>query len=790
MDSVIRQNIPTVLVIFGATGDLMKKKIAPALFHLYQKQKTPQLFRIIGVSRRSMDNVSFQDYVKKLLFSISPAYDAKKVDQFIEHFQYQQADFLHKDGYIQLAATLGNIDGEWRVCSNKLFYLAVPPEYYESIFVRLAKSGLTKPCSAQEGWTRVLVEKPFGKDAETARRLDMVLGKLFKEEQIYRIDHYLAKEMLQNIIMFRFSNNLLESSWSNANIERIELRLLESVDVKGRGVFYDAVGALRDVGQNHLLQMLALITMENPHQFDVAEIHKRRAAILDTLQPLTAARIKQSTVRGQYVGYHHVDGVKKGSETETYFRVNFQLRHPRWQGVPMVMESGKAFPEAKKEIIITFKNPESFLCPTGKDGCKNKVIISLEPNEEIKITLWSKEPGLDLRLGEKTMHFTYREKGERMQYVEEYEKLLLDAIDGNQLLFITTKEIQSMWKFIDPITNAWRKGSVPLQYYQSKTWDMLKQQKQPAHHIPQTIGDTKELGIIGLGKIGGNIARRLIERNWHIVGYNRSPEITKQYSQERLDGIFTLSDFAKRLIGPRVIWITVPAGEAVDTVLFGADGIVKYVKRGDILIDGGNSLYTDTIRRAKQLQKLGIHYVDVGFSGGPGGARNGGSLMVGGSRKDFEYLLPLFLDMAVPGGVMFFNGNGAGHFVKMIHNGIEYGMMQAIAEGFTILKTARFGLDLSDVAHVYNHGSVIESKLIEWLENGFKIYGQDLESISGTVAHTGEGAWTVNAAHEMKLDIPVIYDALQFRINSQKHPSYMGKILSTLRNQFGGHAAK
>jgi len=243
-----------------------------------------------------------------------------------------------------------------------------------------------------------------------------------------------------------------------------------------------------------------------------------------------------------------------------------------------------------------------------------------------------------------------------------------------------------------------------------------------------------------------------------------------------------------KLKPPRVIWVMVKAGEAIDEVLFGEEGLINHLEKEDIVIDGGNSYFEDSVRRTHKLAKKGIMFVDVGVSGGPEGVRTGACLMVGGTKEVYEKLLPLYLNIAVTQGVQFFEGVGAGHFVKMIHNGIEYGIMQAIAEGFTVLKNSGYSLNLKDIAEVYNHGSVIESKLIRWLKKAFEVHGVDLEDVSGTVAHTGEGEWTVKTAHELGLKTKIIEEAVNFRIESEKNPSYTGKILSALREQFGGHS--
>jgi len=740
----LKVNIPTIFVIFGVTGDLVAKKIAPALFHLFNKQKLPNIFKVVGFSRSDLSNDELRARIRNILSKHDDIFKngEEKISAFLKLFVYQKGEFQTKNDYTNLSGALMKMDSEWGVCTNKLFYLAVPPQLYEDIFNHLAESGLTKPCGDKEGWTRIIVEKPFGKDLSTAQKLDELLGRLFKEEQIYRIDHYLAKEMLQNILSFRFSNTLFEQSWNNKFIESIEIKLLENIGVEDRGSFYDRVGALRDVGQNHLLQMLALITMEYPQKFNAKSIRNERAKILKTLKRLTNTEIKKLTKRAQYEGYKAVKGVGANSDIETYFKIQAFLGHPRWNGIPITMESGKRMRERKKEIIVTFRHPTPCLCPEdAKEHYKNKVIFSLEPEEEIKIRFWSKKPGLDMRSEEREFKFLLRGGERKTQYVEEYEKLLLDCIAGDQTLFVSTEEVREMWKFIDPIIEAWRKNLVPLKTYKQ---------------------DRKEIGIVGLGKMGSNMAKRLSEKGWSVKCYDRK---TPKVSPTKL------------------IWLMVPH-KAVDGVI---DEFIPHLKKGNTIIDGGNSFYKDSVKRHKKLKKLGIHFLDVGVSGGPEGARNGASLMIGGEKSDYEKLEHLWQDLAVPDGYGYMGKPGAGHFVKMAHNGIEYGMMQALAEGFAIMKKSRLSLDLKKISEVYNHGSVIESRLTVWLKNAFEEYGENLDKVSGSVAQSGEGRWTVEAAKELGIPAKIIEDALKFRLKSQKHPSYTGKILSALRNQFGGH---
>jgi glucose-6-phosphate 1-dehydrogenase len=456
---------PTILVVFGATGDLMERKIAPALYRLRETGQLPERFRCVGMARRDIGEASFRDDVGESVRARHGApVDERRLAEFLGDFTYSQGSFDDVAAYGRLLDVLNAIDDEWQVCASKLFYLAVPPAYYRTIFEHLAASGLTAPCGGDGGWTRVLVEKPFGRDGATAQELDELLGTLFDESQIYRIDHYLAKEMLQGILAFRFSNNLLEPSWDARAIERIEITLTESLTAEGRGAFYDGVGALRDVGQNHLLQMLALITMARPAAYDADAIRAQRVAALRALAPLARDRIAWRTFRAQYEGYRDVDGVALDSRTETFFRVETTLESGDWAGVPVVLTGGKALASPRKEIVVTFRSPDPCMCP-GEVRLSNKVVFTLEPTESISITFWTKRPGLASELEARDFDFFLYEKEEKTQYVEEYARLLADAFAGDQTLFVSTREVRAMWAFIDPIVSAWAEEAGPLATY-------------------------------------------------------------------------------------------------------------------------------------------------------------------------------------------------------------------------------------------------------------------------------------------------------------------------------------
>jgi glucose-6-phosphate 1-dehydrogenase len=834
--------IPTIFVVLGVTGDLTAKKIAPALFNLFEKKMLPPKFEFVGVSRRDWGDAELREHIRAILHVKAPHASEASIEKFLKLVTYGKIRFDEPGDYEVLNDKLRAIDDRWGVCTNKLFYLSVPPEFYDGIFDNLHASGLTDPCSPEEGWTRVVVEKPFGSDEKSAKELDAHLARLFKEEQIYRIDHYLAKEMLQNIFAFRFGNNLFEREWGAETIEAINIKLHESIGAEDRGSFYENVGALRDVGQNHLLQMLALVTMERPSGYTVEgggspqAISAARTKLLEQLIIPSVRDAAANSFRAQYDGYQKIKGVSPKSEIETYFRVRGFLSSERWEGVPIAMESGKRLGKPLKEIEIVFRAESG-----ARDYPKfnNRIIIHLEPKEGITITFISKKPGHSLAVEERSLSFDFREgreDGTGVQYVREYEKLILDCIAGDQTLFVSSEEIRAMWRFTDPFIEAWRRGLVPLRHYAPDSAAiaaeaavlMDQQQRQAvARRLSGSPSINRVIGVYGLGKMGAGLARNMRDHGWHVVVANRSLEPTAALVAEGFDGARTTEELLEKIStraagesrtaasrsprAPRVVWLMITAGKSVDEFLFGkpgaragngAGGLAAQLRRGDIVIDGGNSFFEDSSRRAKLLARRGIKFLDVGVSGGPAGARNGACMMIGGDRAAFAALEELFAVTCVSGGYAYFGSAGAGHFVKMVHNGIEYGMMQSLAEGFALMKlSSKFGpfkLDLARVAHLYNHGSVIESRLVGWLESGLQKFGPELGGVSSSVAYTGEGEWTVRTGKKWKMKLPAIEDSFKFRVasgaasskKSKRSPGdiYMGKILSALRNQFGGHS--
>ncbi|MFA6314898.1 MAG: glucose-6-phosphate dehydrogenase [Candidatus Paceibacterota bacterium] len=459
---------PTIFVIFGITGDLAARKLLPALIALYAKRMLPPRFAIVGFSRRAFGRDEFREYLRSRLNVRPGQFNEEDIKHFLDHITYEQGFFDALPAYERLYQRLQAIDARWGQCSNKIFHLSVPPKLYEGILTNLANSKLTVPCDDLSGWTRVLIEKPFGYDIDTARSLDRLLGKLFDEKQIFRIDHYLAKESLQNILAFRFKNPIFEPMWHKKHIDKIHIKLYEQEGVALRGEFYDQLGALTDVGQNHILQMLALIAMEKPKSFGADDIRKERTRVLKSLNTIRKGELKSRITRGQYIGYLSEPGVEPMSQTETYFRIRASLSGARWRGVQFFLESGKALAESKAEIDVYFKNTEKRTKIDEDLSIKQNILtFRIQPDECIKIKFLVKTPGYGFDVEPKTLKFNYSDAISFRDIPNDYEKLIHDAFLGDQTLFASTDEIMASWQFVTPILENWK--DLPLTRYEKGT---------------------------------------------------------------------------------------------------------------------------------------------------------------------------------------------------------------------------------------------------------------------------------------------------------------------------------
>lgn len=451
---------PVTMVIFGGTGDLAEQKLIPALADLQQADCLPEQFSIVGFSRKDLSDAEYQMFIKGALEKKGKVV----TESLVRNGKYKQGDLTNLDSYTALAAYLHSIDEELGQCSDKLFYVAVPPALYESVFTNLAASGLAVPCKmhARDGaWTRLLVEKPFGDDEQHATELDALLGRLFAEEQVFRIDHYIAKETVQNILTFRFANSMFEQLWNADSIESVDIEIAESFDIKKRGVFYDAVGSLKDVGQNHLLQMLALVAMDEPDSLDATSIRLARADVLKHVS--LYSDITDSVIRGQYAGYREVVGVAPDSTTETFFKAKLRVDTPRWKNVPFYISNGKALNETATRITVTFKERAgSVFAQQGGQVHKNILTFTIQPNEGISITCMVKRPGFAYLPEEKQLSFSYPIHEARLP--DAYERVFYDALRGDQTLFISTEEVLAQWRLIMQIIEQW--SVLPLHPYE------------------------------------------------------------------------------------------------------------------------------------------------------------------------------------------------------------------------------------------------------------------------------------------------------------------------------------
>lgn len=456
---------PFVMVIFGATGDLMRSKLLPALFELFQEGFLPKKFYILGFARRPLSDEAFREMFTEGINSDKPS--AWK--EFAKHLYYQQGLFGEKEGYLNLIKRLQGFDEELGACIARFFYLATPPVNYTEILDHLDNSKLAKGCGLDS--VRIIIEKPFGKDLETAKALDKRLSEIFEEKQIFRVDHYLGKETVQNMIAFRFANGIFEPVWNKNYIESVQITWAEKEGVGTRGKFFDGVGILRDVAQNHLMQLIAAVAMESPKSFSKEGVRDVRADAIKAIRFIDPKDVGKFVVRGQYDDYGKEKDVLPGSKTETFVAMKLFVDTPRFSNIPFYLRAGKKMPKDEVSISIVFIQTchllfKEYGCP--KEG--NILTIRIQPEEGIGLRVIAKKPGSKLSLGTVDMKFSYKEEfGGKTK--DAYEKLLLDIFKGDQMLFNRSDELESSWNFITRILEGWSgKGGSKLLNYEPGTW--------------------------------------------------------------------------------------------------------------------------------------------------------------------------------------------------------------------------------------------------------------------------------------------------------------------------------
>lgn len=485
MRSVELQVTPFVMVIFGATGDLIQRKLMPALFQLFKKGILPKRFFIVGVARRNFTHDQFREMMKEAVIKNKKTINNKQKtwEQFARNLYYNQGFFEDGKLYKRLIPLLSSFDKEMGACITRFFYLATPPQNYSTILENLEISKLAEGCGqGSSKWTRVLIEKPFGRDLNQAKRLEEQLATTFEERQIYRIDHYLAKETIQNILAFRFANPL-EALWHKDFIEHIQITLAESGGVGKRGKFYEGVGALKDVAQNHLMAILAYITMEEPSSLTAAEIRKKRVEVLEKLRCHNRETvISGQVIRGQFgegmiggrsiVGYRSERDIDPESNTETFVALKLFIDNDRWRDVPFYLRTGKRMPQNVTRIDIQLKNRDSHLFRQFHLSSKltNAISIRVQPQEGISFRFFAKSPGYTFELQPVDMDFSYS-KSFKLNIVDSYEKLLMDSMVGDQTLFATAQGFEATWRFITSITDVWEKMPPPkFPNYPAGSW--------------------------------------------------------------------------------------------------------------------------------------------------------------------------------------------------------------------------------------------------------------------------------------------------------------------------------
>ncbi|AWX57090.1 glucose-6-phosphate dehydrogenase [Brevibacillus brevis] len=459
-------------VLFGATGDLAKRKIFPALFNLYVDQKLPAAFSIIGVGRRVWSDNEFQESVRQSVheFSRRAQIDSRELDVFLSACCYAEVDVMEPRAYVTLHDLVLKKEQELQIPQNRMFYLSVAPQFFEGIATNVKASGL----GSTTGWKRLIIEKPFGHDLQSAKELNEKLGKAFSEEEIYRIDHYLGKPMVQNLEALEFANPVFQALWNNQYIANVQITANETVGVEDRAGYYEPAGALRDMLQNHMLQMLMIFAMQLPKRITSAHIREEKRKVMAAVRPMMKEEVHTHVIRGQYsaghihgtpvAGYRDEPGVDPVSMTETYIATRVWIDDPFWKGVPFYIRTGKRLQEKSTRIVIEFKNPHKKLYQEQNETpAPNLLIISVNPNEGIALQVNSKNPTNSGKIEPVTVDFSAGTK----DVPEAYELLLVDALRGDSTYFAHWDEVRLSWEWVTPILEAFAENSVPLFTYEA-----------------------------------------------------------------------------------------------------------------------------------------------------------------------------------------------------------------------------------------------------------------------------------------------------------------------------------
>ena len=461
----MENHLPKSIVIFGASGDLTRRKLIPSLFNLCRKGRLSEPYRIIGSGGTAFTPEEFRAHLEEGVKEFANfEFTEAEWSAFAPHVFYIQANYNVPADFQNLEDRLAELEG---APANRLYYMAIPPKLFPIVLENLDRTGQLRE---NEVWRRVVVEKPFGMDLASAQQLNEQVHKSLKETQVFRIDHYLGKETVQNILFTRFANTIFEPIWNRNYIDHVEITVAEEVGVEHRGAFYDSVGVLRDVVQNHLLQLLCLTAMEPPASFSATHLRNEKVKVLSAIQPMSPEQVARNTVRGQYAGYRQEPDVSPDSTTATYAALRLYVNNWRWQGVPFYLRSGKRLAKKNSQVIIQFKEPPLAMFPM-QEMTPNILVLFLQPDEGVHLRFEAKAPDTVAETRSVDMEFRYAEAFGQSSIPEAYERLLLDAIQGDAALFTRADEVEMAWSLIDPIIRAWQEHNSPrLATYQPGSW--------------------------------------------------------------------------------------------------------------------------------------------------------------------------------------------------------------------------------------------------------------------------------------------------------------------------------